>query len=419
VRRTLLLLVVVAVLAALILSTSRCRPEPEAMDSSDLEKLQALGYVSEVPTDHAEEGVVVHDPSRALPGLNCFALPGKREAYLMDMEGHPVHTWDLSGAGTATEHVELLEDGDILAVKGLPGGLCRYTWTGAQRWCLDARVHHDVDVDEDTGLYLLVSEPMAVEVDSRTYPILDERVVRATLDGVVLEEVVSLWDIVGERVGRSRWAAIRRYLGEHPEHRESMEAASEGVDRDVVSDSPYDVFHANSIRVVDRDIEGLCRRGDLLLSVRELSLVLIVDPRTKAVRWEFGPGVISHQHDATLLENGRILLFDNGQASRASRVIEVDPFTREIVWSYDGRPDDSFYSVFRGAAQRLPNGNTLITDSGNGRVIEVTPDGQIVWTYYSPMTGPGKRDVLHNVSRIVGERARALEARAADAGEPG
>lgn len=405
--------VVLAVLAALVLTTSRHEPEQPPIDPSDLEKLQALGYVAEVPTDHAGEGVVIHDSRRALPGLHCFASRKRGKALLMDMEGHQVHTWDLPESMGTTEHVELLEDGDLLTVKGVPGGLCRLSWDGEQQWCLDANVHHDVDLDENGDLFVLVNEPTLVQVDGTTYPILNDRVVRATLDGVIVEEVLSLYELVGDRIERSRWSAITRYLGQHPEHRKSFEDASAAVDHDTVSDSPYDVFHTNSVRVIDRDVPGLCRRGDLLLSVRELSLVLIVDPQTRAVRWEFGPGVISHQHDATLLENDRILLFDNGRRSEASRVIEVDPFTREIVWSYDGRPDDPFYSVFRGAAQRLPNGNTLITDSTNGRVVEVTTDGDIVWTYFTLKTGDETREVVHNVSRIVGDRASRIEARIA------
>jgi hypothetical protein len=39
------------------------------------------------------------------------------------------------------------------------------------------------------------------------------------------------------------------------------------------------------------------------------------------------------------------------------------------------------------AAQRLPNGNTLITEGADGRVFEVTTGGDIVWEYVSPYFG--------------------------------
>ena len=407
--------VLLVVLAGLAVTTGGCTAEPEApaVDPADLERLQALGYVDEVPAGHSDEGVVVHDTSRAFPGLHCFAAREGRVAVVVDMDGHTVHTWEFPPSVRKVEHVELLDDGDLLVVQAVPGGLCRIGWGGEVRWCLDLQAHHDLDVDANGDLHLIVSEPRMVEVNGTSYPILNDRVVRARLDGAILEDSISLYDIVGHRIPPSRWGAIARYLAQHPEHRTSVEENTAAAEQNIIGDSPYDVFHTNSIRVLDRDLPGLCRRGDILLSVRELDLVLILDPKTHEVKWEYGPGVISRQHDATLLDTGHLLLFDNGRSSRGSRVIEVDPLTREIVWSYDGLPDAGFYSTFRGGAQRLPNGNTLITDAGHGRVIEVTTDGEIVWTYFSRRTGEDTREVLHNVSRLWGERAGAVEARIA------
>ena len=115
----------------------------------------------------------------------------------------------------------------------------------------------------------------------------------------------------------------------------------------------------------------------------------IVDRTTGAFKWKWGPGQISHQHQPTYLENGRILLFDNGSHRRApstnySRVIEVDPATNEIAWEYRGDPPISFYSYQISGAQRLPNGNTLICEGAPGRLFEVTPNHQIVWEYINP-----------------------------------
>ena len=75
-----------------------------------------------------------------------------------------------------------------------------------------------------------------------------------------------------------------------------------------------------------------------------------------------------------------------------SRIVEFNPVTKEIVWEYapnsSGNPDAGFghklYSVNVSSAQRLPNGNTLITSGAQGRIIEVTPDYEIVWEYMNP-----------------------------------
>ena len=99
---------------------------------------------------------------------------------------------------------------------------------------------------------------------------------------------------------------------------------------------------------------------------------------------------------------GNILVFDNqGPAGyppfykglmEGSRVIEIDPITKQIVWQYDascsGRPYWEFYSTHVSSARRLPNGNTLICEGEHGRIFQVTPKGEIVWEYVSPFYDP-------------------------------
>ncbi|WP_437288960.1 aryl-sulfate sulfotransferase [Sorangium sp. So ce406] len=126
-------------------------------------------------------------------------------------------------------------------------------------------------------------------------------------------------------------------------------------------------------------------------------------------------GWIIGQHHAHIIPRGlpgegNLLVFDNGGwagygapnpgAPRGlktalrdhSRVLEIDPITLEIRWQYTPReagfvmPLDAsrFYSPFISSAQRLPNGNTLITEGSDGRIFEVTPEHEIVWEYISP-----------------------------------
>ncbi len=51
-------------------------------------------------------------------------------------------------------------------------------------------------------------------------------------------------------------------------------------------------------------------------------------------------------------------------------------------------------SGFISSAQRLPNGNTLITEGADGRIFEVTSEHEIVWEYISPYYGKGRN---HNM----------------------
>jgi hypothetical protein len=65
-------------------------------------------------------------------------------------------------------------------------------------------------------------------------------------------------------------------------------------------------------------------------------------------------------------------------------VIEFDAQTRGTLWEYSGERDGPFRSRSCGSVQRLPNGNTLIVESDNGRAFELTPDKRIVWEFVSP-----------------------------------
>jgi len=75
---------------------------------------------------------------------------------------------------------------------------------------------------------------------------------------------------------------------------------------------------------------------------------------------------------------GNILIFDNGGRKRKSSVaLEINPITKEVVWAYENGFE--FYSRAGASLQRLPNGNTFISEDVRGRVFEVTPDKKIVW----------------------------------------
>lgn len=68
-----------------------------------------------------------------------------------------------------------------------------------------------------------------------------------------------------------------------------------------------------------------------------------------------------------------------------SRVIEVNPETDEVVWTYEGNPPAQFFSGHISGAQRLGNGNVLICEGTSGRVLEVTGTGEPVWEWWNPV----------------------------------
>jgi len=162
-------------------------------------------------------------------------------------------------------------------------------------------------------------------------------------------------------------------------------------------------FHTNTITFLDHAIPGICKNGDLLIALRDLNMIAIIDPETEKLLWHWGKGVLDRPHHPTLLPNGNILIFDNGMKRKYSRIIEINPHTFEIIWEYHSAPLHKFFSATRGASQRLPNGNTLITESDRGRVFEVTRSGNIVWEFYNPAVDEktNKRRSIYRMIRII------------------
>jgi hypothetical protein len=95
-----------------------------------------------------------------------------------------------------------------------------------------------------------------------------------------------------------------------------------------------------------------------------------------------------------MLPNGHVLIFDNGTHRRGgpshSRVLEVDPSTDEVVWTYQAKVVLAFTSFMVSGAERLSNGGTLITEGATGRIFEVTPEGETVWEYVSGFMPSGR-----------------------------
>lgn len=118
--------------------------------------------------------------------------------------------------------------------------------------------------------------------------------------------------------------------------------------------------------------------------------------------------------DVNYLANGNILITDGGSwdvggwGEARSKVLEITR-SGEIVWVYDKG------LIFAHSARRLKSGHTLITDTGNNRVIEVSPNNEVVWdTSYlnnkgtlsdgSSINYPNDAHLLYNGRILISER---------------
>lgn len=369
------------------------QPAPTEREDSDaaaerlrLENLASLGYVQTIPVSGPEaerEGVVHHARALAQPGWNLFAPRDRYQVLLVDMGGDVVKEWVVPLPGDeGFNHVEPLPGGELLAIVK-DRALLRLASDGNVAWQRRGRFHHDVAPLHDGRILAVSRVERLVDVAGERVPILDDLLLFLTADGEV-DAQHSVWDLFGDRVPRERLRRIRARALElglvdllaDPDRRGEVH---------VESNTLTDVFHVNAVEPLTTDVAGLGREGDVLVSVRELDTVAVVDLRSGVVGWSWGPGVVEKQHDPHVLADGHVLLFDNGPERGWSRLVEVDPVSGTIAWEYRDSPPERFFSRTRGACQRLPNGNTLVTESDKGRVFEVTASGVLAWEFLAPV----------------------------------
>jgi len=402
------LLIVVITAAVLLRDQGHLEIEPRAGDSV----LRSLPYLTWVSADGSldKKGVTIHDADRAYPGLNLYSPRESHRAFLLDMDGQVLHRWDAAlDANDTWQLVEPVGDGDLLVINA-NRRMLRLDRDSGILWRLDRRVHHDVAIAPSGEMFALTREERQVSRGGRDLLILDDVILRLSPAGEIVDRR-SIFDLFGESIPQHYWSLLERWLGSEAALAEMEESAMKNGFR-IKNGSPPDLFHTNSIEVLSGAIDGISKPGALLLSIREISTVAIIDFEEGRVDWSWGPGIVRRQHHASLLDNGNILIYDNlgGQAG-LTRVIEVDPQSRQIIWQYNGDPPDSFFSALRGGCQRLPNGNTLITESDRGRVFEITPDGDIVWEFYNPVmrSGGKERSSIYRLMRLESGSAPWLE----------
>jgi hypothetical protein len=118
----------------------------------------------------------------------------------------------------------------------------------------------------------------------------------------------------------------------------------------------------------------------------------VLDPETLKVRyWTVGPFL--RQHDPDFDSGDRIVVFDNrnldpdpAPLERRSRLVEIDAAHNTFSEVYrSDNPEGRFFTSIMGKHQELPNGNSLITSSWEGRAMEITPEGELVWEYINAL----------------------------------
>ncbi len=138
--------------------------------------------------------------------------------------------------------------------------------------------------------------------------------------------------------------------------------------KDQFDKSPYkDLYdqgwtHTNAVTRLEN--------GNTLISPRNFNALVEVDPQGRVTKI-IGEDYLKGQHDPEILPNGNILVANH---VKPHEIIEIDSKTGEIIWRF-AILNRKMWPVRD--ANRLPNGNTLIT--GTTRLIEITSDREVVW----------------------------------------
>jgi hypothetical protein len=316
-------------------------------------------------------GLVYRDKAKSFGGYTIYSPARGRHADLLDAEGRIVHQWHHP---EGIQHLKWLPNGNLL-VHGLPPesaeglenvGGCAATLIELDRdsnvvWeHRDVYMHHDYQRLPSGNTLIARWQKMPSEVSTR-------------VQGGHIADGDPEW----------MWGDVVREIdpdGTTVRDWRSWEHISTDHHIKCPLESRKEWTHLNSLDVTPD--------GNWLLSFRLTSTLVIVDSETGDVRWRWTSDKVSHQHHATWLENGHVLVFDNGchrrESPSFSQVIEIDPETRKVVWSYHPETILGFYSFMISGCERLPNGNTFITEGATGRLFEVTSEGETVWEYVSP-----------------------------------
>lgn len=381
-------------------------------------------------------GTTIYRPDRAWNGYTVLSPLSGPGAVVIDMNGAVVKQWEgynSSAGGPA----RVLPGGVVIGAAGANPPrqesleLVQRDFEGKVLWRFDhneqiatkdgkmpwsVRQHHDWQREDfpagyyspgvapgaQAGKMLLLTHKNHLQPKVAAAATLeDDRLIEISPEGKILWE----W-VASDHVDEFRF---------DPEARKTIAAAS-GAN---AARGSFDWIHINSATYAgpNRWFDAGDKRfapDNVIISSREASLVAIVG-RSGSIVWQIGPDFsaspelrairqIIGQHHAHLIPKGlpgagNLMIFDNGGPSgygspspaalkgtgiysrATSRVLEIDPVTLKLVWSYTS---PTFFATNISGAQRLANGNTLVTEGPGGRLFEVTQDGTIVWEYIYP-----------------------------------
>ena len=359
--------------------------------------------VEQIKLKRAGLGLRALDPDRASPGFTLFApQAGEGSVYLIDLDGKVVHSWKMpyppGNYGYLTERGTLFYNGKTPEnsdrfISGKPwkgGAALEVDWNGRVLWEVQHPDHHHDGIRLRNGnVLLLCLGRLPRDLAAKVKGGMPGTEHNGEMYGDYLVEITT--------DGRIVW--------QYP----TWEHLDPETDRiTAIQDDRAEWAHGNGVAELPN--------GDIVVSFRTISTIIIIERKTGKINWKLGAPPLCGQHAPTPLPNGNLLIFDNGphrldHSMPFSRVIEVEPATKQIVWTYQEKREPDFFSPRISNAQRLPNGSTLICEGDFGRIFEVTAAGEVVWEFVNPYFGGAPNAQNNRVFRAYryspGEIAKA------------
>ena len=334
---------------------------------------------------------------------------------------------------------QLLENGNLMILGDLAGqsGVAEIDRTGRIIWEYShPRLHHDFVPLSNGNVLLLYRETRTPEeaVAAGANPdyifprgLISENVMEVKPVGVDRGDILwewSLWDhlIQDYDPDQANYGTIADHPGridinytirlKHIDHAGNTYDWVHGNAIDYNPDLDQIMLstrHFSELWVIDHSItteEAASEKGDLLYRWGNPQIYQAGTADDQQLFWQHD----THWIPDGLPGEGNILIFNNGNEFRGfmrnySSVEEITPprldgnayqkdphsaFGPALpTWTYTAENPGEFYAHIASGAQRLPNGNTLITDGPRGTVFQVTPDGTTVWKYISPILADG------------------------------
>jgi arylsulfotransferase ASST len=340
------------------------------------------------PARHSGTGVTVYQPRKVYKGVTFITSMWEKTngMQLIAMDGTVLHKWRVSISrifpnATLPDSDKRISDWDTVIHGALlytngdvvfnfeHEGLVKVDKCSNVLWKLPLATHHSIYEDTDGNLWV-PAEKFLREPQKRLPllepPIHEDYILKVSFDGRILEQT-SVLDVFYNSKREAYLFANGTFL---------------------VKRTAGDILHTNSIKILEKSIAAkfpLFKTGDILVSMRNLNLLIVIDGSSKKIKWSM-TGPFIRQHDPAFLDNGRIAVYDNrsddadGKVFGGSRILSIDPVTKQVDTLYtEGR--ESFFTNIAGKQQHLPNGNILISEYDAGRVFEVTGSGELVWSY--------------------------------------